>query len=323
MNILRAVFLALLVLSFTACSTAKPKQDLTPVVELIQKSPVEYADDQLRKDGMSEDFIRTIHKRYLDGKKDWETSAASIIELNVFGFLYHSNYFLHDSPKARKKTLAYIKGHRESFKTASTKYHVDPKVIASLVWVETKLGKTTGSFELPWVFYSMILGSHPDFSQKMVALLPKKAEQVKTANLTMELARIKVVDRCKSKATWALGELKAIQEIAQTRAFNPFKTKSSFAGAFGIPQFIPSTYLKQAVSEFRKTPDLFKHSDAILSVANFLNANGWSTPEQDARTKALFSYNRSKDYGSVILQIAQALPDLKMMKATPVEQAHN
>ena len=314
MNRLKACFVALLLLPIASCSTSQPKTELAhKVEEPVFKSPIEYADDQLRKNGISEDFITQVHQRYLDGKKKWEDSASSIIELNVFGFLYHGNYFLHDSPKARTRTSAYLRAHRQSFKPAGTKYHVDPKVIASLIWVETKLGKTTGSFELPWVYYAMVLGAHPDFQKKMVERLSTKAtpEQLKEANLTPDLAQLKVIDRCKNKAIWSIGELKAIQTIEHSRAFNPFKIRSSFAGAFGIPQFIPSTYLKHAVSDFRKTPDLFKHSDSILSVANFLNSNGWNDGTPDAQTKALFSYNRSKDYGAVILKITQELPTSK------------
>ena len=297
--------------SFSCASPAKPTPEIIVLskAEPISESPLQFADSQLRSNGLSEEFIRSIHEKYIDhNKKNWEDSASAIIELNVFGFLYHSNYAIHDTPKAQTKIQSYLKKHKSSFRLAWKKYHVDPRVVASLIWVETKLGKNTGGFHLPWVYYSLVLGSDPHFTQKMLELLPSKATPERMKDLSMEAAQKKVVERCKSKSLWSIDELKALQEIQSNRDFNPFDIKASFAGAFGASQFIPSTYLKNSISNFRKKPDLFKDSDAILSVAHFLNENGWNDPTPDAETKALYAYNHSKDYGAVILKISQKLP---------------
>lgn len=51
----------------------------------------------------------------------------------------------------------------------------------------------------------------------------------------------------------------------------------SYAGALGIPQFLPGAYLRYAVAARPgRTPDLFVNSDdAIASVARYLVAHGW------------------------------------------------
>jgi membrane-bound lytic murein transglycosylase B len=216
-----------------------------------------------------------------------------------------TNYFLHDSPLAQKKIKRYLKDHRSSFQTLKKKYAVSPETVAALLWVETKHGKTLGSFPMPFVYYSMIIGSHPVYIRSMVALAPEKIAKGNPKNLTLSAVQEKVITRCKSKADWAINELKAAYQIQQEHDFNPFHQKASFAGAFGISQFIPSTYLKLAVSEFRTKPDLYKHSDAILSVGNFLKSYGWKNSDPDAEAKALYAYNHSKDYGAVILKLAE------------------
>ncbi|MCI0599818.1 MAG: lytic murein transglycosylase [Beijerinckiaceae bacterium] len=53
--------------------------------------------------------------------------------------------------------------------------------------------------------------------------------------------------------------------------------KGSWAGAMGGPQFLPSAYLKYAVSySGRGTPDIWNSPvDSLASIANFLRQSGW------------------------------------------------
>ncbi len=59
----------------------------------------------------------------------------------------------------------------------------------------------------------------------------------------------------------------------------------SYAGALGIPQFLPGTYLRYAVAARPgRAADLFNNSnDAIASVGHYLAANGWRRGEPIAR----------------------------------------
>ncbi len=56
------------------------------------------------------------------------------------------------------------------------------------------------------------------------------------------------------------------------------KLKGSWAGAMGDPQFIPSAYLKYAVSyDGSGFPDIWdKPQDSLASIANFLRQSGWT-----------------------------------------------
>lgn len=54
------------------------------------------------------------------------------------------------------------------------------------------------------------------------------------------------------------------------------KLKGSWAGAMGGPQFLPSAYLKYAVSYDGTSPDIWeKPQDVLASIASFLRASGW------------------------------------------------
>ena len=164
-----------------------------------------------------------------------------------------------------------------------------------------------GKFPVGWVYLALSLSAHPDFTKEMLKLLPAKLASNNPKNLSLHDAEAKVIERCKSKSLWAIDEMKALDFIREAKFFNPLKTKSSFAGAFGLGQFIPSTYLKFSESLYRKKADLFKISDAVVSVAHFLKENGWNDQDIESQTKALFAYNHSKDYGAVILKLADAV----------------
>jgi membrane-bound lytic murein transglycosylase B len=55
------------------------------------------------------------------------------------------------------------------------------------------------------------------------------------------------------------------------------RLKGSWAGAMGMPQFMPSAYLKYAVSYSREgAPDIWtSRADALASITNFLRDSGW------------------------------------------------
>jgi membrane-bound lytic murein transglycosylase B len=303
----------LLLIATTACAHADRTKDTPPpsiVLDLSTdpQTAIEDVDHRLKSAGVSERDINLIHQNYINGKKKWFDSAIKIMEPNLFGFLYHGDYFSHDTPSARKKISQYLRAHQHSFKTSEKKFKVRAKSIAALLWVETKLGKATGNFPLPWVYYSIALTSHPRFCSEMLKIVPEKIEKSSLPEKPdFSTAQNKILDRCRTKSEWAIEELKALFQLEKTHGFKPFQIKGSFAGAFGIPQFLPSSYKKYAVSSFRKRPDLFLISDAILSVGRFLSSNGWKDETPESHLAALYSYNRSKDYGTVITQIAREL----------------
>jgi membrane-bound lytic murein transglycosylase B len=62
--------------------------------------------------------------------------------------------------------------------------------------------------------------------------------------------------------------------------------RGSYAGALGIPQFMPSSYRKYAVVNSHEAgSNLLNHpGDAILSIANYLNHMGWQAGKPVAET---------------------------------------
>jgi membrane-bound lytic murein transglycosylase B len=76
-------------------------------------------------------------------------------------------------------------------------------------------------------------------------------------------------------------ELKELLLLARDTGFDPLAIKGSYAGAMGLPQFMPSSYRRYAVDFDRDgVIDLARSpADAIGSVASYLSAHGWNEGE--------------------------------------------
>lgn len=81
------------------------------------------------------------------------------------------------------------------------------------------------------------------------------------------------------RAEFFRSELEQFLLLARELSIDPAQPRGSFAGAMGIPQFMPSSYRKFAVDfDGDGRTDLFRNAaDAIGSVANYYRVFGWVT----------------------------------------------
>ena len=110
------------------------------------------------------------------------------------------------------------------------------------------------------------------------------------------------------RSAWAEGELAELLRISKNLGKDPLSIKGSWAGAFGMAQFIPSSYMKYAVDGNNDgTVDLFDFPDATASIANYLKAHGWEKDSPDKNWKAVYAYNHCDEYVKAIFAYAKAL----------------
>jgi membrane-bound lytic murein transglycosylase B len=215
------------------------------------------------------------------------------------GFLGKANYSDHYSSTAVKKCREFVRKNKKRLKRAEKKYGIPKEVIAALLWVETKHGKRTGSYNIGHVYFSLLQADHPEV---LAATLRSLAQR---SPASMDENKQKVIDRSIAKSQWALEQLKDLSELYKRSPRKAATLKGSYAGAFGLPQFIPSSYLQWARSTKKgREPNLFNTGDAIQSVAFYLSSNGWKKSDPATYQPALFHYNRAQGYVDVILHIA-------------------
>ncbi len=291
------------------CAPTAPaysKDKLTKSERAAKALEYKWVTDRLAAKTVSPKFMARLVANVSDEKRD------KIIQTNVFGFLRKADYSGHISDDARAKTKAFLKKHKKALGHAESRYGVPPEAVVSLLWVETRLGKRMGSFSLVDVFMNLALADEPaEIANTLEALkaeVPADDPQWKTLP-----TKIKTVSF--NKASWAIDQLVALSEMEKKNKSPVFKMLGSFAGAFGIPQFIPTSFLVYADSPNRKQDkDLFKVSHAIYSVARYLQIHGWDSTVESQK-EALWGYNRSRVYGETILELAA---QLGMKKALPL-----
>lgn len=83
------------------------------------------------------------------------------------------------------------------------------------------------------------------------------------------------------RATYGRRQLIAALKIALTEDRDPATMTGSWAGAFGFTQFVPTTFLEQAVDgDGDGKRDLWgSQADALASTANYLSRSGWKPGE--------------------------------------------
>lgn len=146
--------------------------------------------------------------------------------------------------------IAFWKKHEATLQRAESEFGVPAEIILGILGVETMYGKMTGNIRVVDALATLAFAYPP------------------TANRE---ARMK----------YFRDELKHIFLLARDNEMDPLSFYGSFAGAIGLPQFMPGSIRRYAVDfdgdgkiDLRNSP-----ADAIGSIASFLSKHGWQ-PEQ-------------------------------------------
>ena len=118
-------------------------------------------------------------------------------------------------------------------------------------------------------------------------------------------------------------ELKAFIDYARRSQCDPLAVRGSSEGAIGIPQFLPSNIGRYGRDgDGDGAVDLFKHEDAIASIACFLEMHQWKQAH-GARDKkrVLLNYNRSSYYANTVYDLARRLKDARNGNGSPPGRA--
>jgi len=253
----------------------------------------DYLVERLRRDGVPEAELRAVYGNARLPAFDFIPFKIAPKESpDIYhGFLRRSYI---------EKARHYLEANEETLNQASRAFRVKPEVIVAILLVETQFGKN--------------LGRH-----MIVERLSRVASVGEPGNLRKNFEKLKredygvqwedVVKRAHYLEQTFYPEVLATFEIARREKISPFVILGSIAGAFGQPQFLPSSYLKFGVDgNGDGVVTLYDRQDAIFSVAKYLASNGWSdygTIEE--QSKVIWSYNRSEPYIDTILRITEAL----------------
>lgn len=208
------------------------------------------------------------------------------------------------SKSSIEKAINYLSRHQEALKEARRVYGVDEEIITAIILVETRLGTFIGKrMVLNTLSTLAALGDKDTRDAFWQAHLRNKAS----------VSQQQFDSWASRKSAWAYAELKAYLQYTEAQGFDPLSMRGSFAGALGIPQFVPSSILRFGKDGNRDgRVNLFDHEDAIESIASYLNQHGWhpSLTREEA-LQVLLSYNNSRYYANTILDAAKRMAKLR------------
>ncbi|MGE3756302.1 MAG: lytic murein transglycosylase [Pseudobdellovibrionaceae bacterium] len=271
-------------LAVTTFNTAYGQQSIpTPKWELVEK--------KLKKNRLSKGFIQALKKNYDP------STFTDVLELNTLLFLRKSDYHgTQVSDEAVDRVTSFMAENKKILNHAEKQFGVDSFVIASLLFIESRYGKNTGTFDVCSVFAHLAQLDRPEILDYLYSQTSKFSLEVISAEDKKRIVEMKT-----RKEKWALEELSALNRMYKRDKKLTMQLRGSFSGAFGIAQFIPSSFMVYARSKNNKVADLSKVDDAVTSVANYLKKSGW----RKNKTKALLKYNNSLDYANAILKLAK------------------
>jgi len=193
---------------------------------------------------------------------------------------------------------AYYREHSADFETIRGQYGVPGEVLTALMLVETKLGTQVGNKNGLTILASMALGGDFELIR----------DYIKPVDIPEE-TRQWLARRTAQKGNWGYEELKALITYAKRNRQDPLNIPSSVYGAIGLCQFIPSSAIHYGVDgNGDGRVDLFDHTDALFSMANFLKRHGWKEGiDRDAQLKIIYRYNHSESYALTILAVADRI----------------
>lgn len=136
--------------------------------------------------------------------------------------------------------VAFWRQHADLLARAQAEHGVPAAVITAIIGVETRYGAVTGSY------------------------------RALDALTTLAVAGL-------SRSAFFGHELRQLLLLGREERIDPSTVTGSYAGALGLPQFIPSSYRAYAVDfdQDGRRDLLGSPADAIGSVANYLRRHGW------------------------------------------------
>ena len=145
------------------------------------------------------------------------------------------------NPERINDGVQFWSDHRLTLEQVAAAYQVPAEYIVAILGVETRYGRNTGSYRALDALTTLAFDYPP-------------------------------------REKFFRGELEEFLALAKENRLDPLTVKGSYAGALGVPQFMPSQYRRYAVdADTDQRRDLWNDWDDILaSVANYLHEHGWT-----------------------------------------------
>jgi membrane-bound lytic murein transglycosylase B len=220
-----------------ACLSAHA-ETTTPLPYLERAEVREFVDHLVAEHGFKRGWLEQAfaQARYSEGAERLTTPALAPPSARNWTDYRARNV----DDKRIENGLLFWRTYRHTLARAAERWSVPEEIIVAIVGIETRYGKTTGTFRTLDVLLTLSF----DYTRR---------------------------------AAFYREELTQFLLLMREQRLDPLAQRGSFAGALGLPQFMPGSIRRHAVDfDGDGRIDLSRSvADAIGSVANFLSTHGW------------------------------------------------
>lgn len=268
---LRAHYL-LMALLLAGCSSAPPQDNKTEQVIVNQTDDMateanfsQNLNELLAKISQSQEIpLQSLESAFLDAKTIPSIRKLVLPPSGTFkkNWLAYRKRFI--EPVRLKAGKAFWEENQTFLTQVEQESGVPAEIIVAIIGIETIYGRQTGNFRVKDVL-STLAFSYPD--------TPNKAAREQLFKDQLK----ELILLCWTEAGGKLPAKNSSQGLNSARFSGCLNQNSSYAGAIGLPQFMPSSIRKFALDgdgdgriDLKQSP-----KDAIASVANFMKMHGW------------------------------------------------
>ena len=158
------------------------------------------------------------------------------------------------------KIKKFMANYDNSLNLAEKEYNIPKEIISAIIGVESDFGKNIGKYYAFNSFVSLFIKDY--------------------------------------KTNFALEQLGHLLKFSEKNNIDIFELKSSYAGAIGFGQFIPSS-----LNQFFIGNDVYDMNSNILSVANYLSC---TNERRRDINQAIWDYNHNDFYVKAVLELAES-----------------
>ena len=205
---------------------------------------MQFADDLAARRGLDPAWVRAAI-----GQARYSATVSRLMQPAAKPFVknwrvYRSRFI---DPVRIAAGVKFWQANQATLERAEKEFGVPVDIIVGIIGVETIYGRDTGSFRVMDAITTLAFdfpASHP---------------------------------RAKERSEFFKNEVEQFLTLQSRRGADPFEPRGSFAGAMGMPQFMPSSWAKYAIDfDGDGTVDLWNSpADVIGSVANYFKAFNW------------------------------------------------
>ncbi len=194
--------------------------------------------------------------------------------------------------------------HARALRKAELRFGVPAGVVGAIMHVESQCGRNTGRRRVLPQLAKLAMANDPDNVRWNI---DRHTDGVPARRRVAVEARVR--ERARELERMFYPEVIATFRVAARNSIDPLAITGSGAGAFGLTQFLPSSYLRFAVDgDGDGVVSLYDPDDAIASTANYLRGNGWRPGISHAeQRRVIWTYNHSDAYIDTVLQLADSL----------------